>query len=70
MTNTYKTFCKQVLVDSGSLSLCISWKFVKENNLDILKLLFLIFCYNANGLTNKDKSIIEVIKINITIGDH
>jgi len=36
----------------------------------LYKLLFPITCYNADGFTNKDKSITEVIKINMTIGNH
>ena len=35
-TDTHKMFCKQALIDSGSMSSCISQKFVKENNLDTI----------------------------------
>jgi len=66
----HKTFCKQALVDSGSMSLCISQKFIKENNLDMIQLLFPITCYNTNGTANKNGSVIEVVKMNMTIGDH
>jgi len=69
-TDTYRTFYKQALVDSGSSSSCISRKFVKENLIDTHPLPFPITCYNADGSTNKDKSIIEVIEMNMTIGDH
>ena len=69
-TDTHKTFCKQALVDSGSTSSCISWKFIKENNLDTIQLPFPITCYNADGTTNKSNSVIEVIRMNMTIGDH
>jgi len=44
-TDTYRIFCKQVLVDSESSSSCISQKFVKENNINTCKLLFPITCY-------------------------
>ena len=65
-----RTFCKLALVDLGSLSSCISKKFVKENNLDTHKLPFPITCYNANSFTNKDGSVTEVIKMNMTIGNY
>ena len=42
MIDTHKIFCKQTLVDLGSISLCISQKFIKENNLDMVQLPFLI----------------------------
>ena len=68
--DTHRTFCKQALVDSESLISCISQKFVKENLINTYQLPFLITCYNANGSTNRDRSITEVVKINMTIGDH
>ena len=70
MTNTYRIFYKQALVDSGSSSSCISWKFIKENLIDTHLLPFSITCYNTDGSTNKDRSITEVVEINMTIGDH
>jgi len=69
-TDTYRTFYKQALVDSGSSSSCISRKFIKENLIDTRPLPFPIICYNANRLTNKDGSVTEVVEINMTIGDH
>jgi len=63
-------FCKQALINPGSLTSCISKKFVKENHIDTHKLLFPITCYNANGSTNKDGSVIEIVKMNMTISDH
>ena len=69
-TDTHKTFCKQALVNSGSMSSCISWKFIKENNLDTIQLPFPITCYNADGTANKSGSVTEVIRMNMTIGDH
>jgi len=63
-------FCKQALVDSGSASSCISQKFIKENNLNMIQLLFPITCYNAEGTANKSSSVTEVIRMNMTIGDH
>jgi len=45
-------------------------KFIKENNLDTIQLPFPITCYNADGTTNKNGSVTEVIKMNMTIGDH
>ena len=69
-TDTHKTFCKQPLVDSGSISSCISQKFIKENNLDTIQLPFLITCYNADGTANKNNNVTEVVKMNITIGNH
>ena len=68
--NTYRTFCKQALIDSESSSSCISQKFVKENNIDTYELLFPIICYNANGSANKDGSITEVVEMNMTMDDH
>jgi len=68
--DTYRTFYKQTLVNSGSSSSCISQKFVKENNINTCKLLFPIICYNANSSTNRDRSIIEVVEMNMTIGNH
>jgi len=68
--DTHRTFCKQALVDSESLISCISQKFVKENLINTHQLPFLITCYNANGSTNRDRSITEIVKINMTIGDH
>jgi len=69
-TDTHRTFCKQTLVNLGSLTSCISQKFVKENLINTCQLLFLITCYNANSSTNRDRSITEVIEINMTIDDH
>jgi len=69
-TDTYRTFYKQVLVDSGSSSSCISQKFVKENLIDIRLLLFPITYYNTDGSTNKDGSITKVVEMNMTISDH
>jgi len=69
-TDTYRTFYKQALVDSGSSSSCISRKFVKENLIDTHPLPFPIIYYNADGSTNKDGSITEVVEMNMTIGDH
>jgi len=63
-------FCKQALVDSGSSSSSISQKFMKENNIDIYKLLFPITCYNANGSTNKDGSFTKVVEMNMTIDNY
>jgi len=70
MTDTHRMFCKQALVDSGSFSFCISQKFVKENHIDTCKLPFPIICYNANGSTNRDGSVMEIVEMNMTIGDH
>ena len=70
ITDTYRTFYKQALVDSGSSSSCISQKFVKENLINTCLLPFLITCYNADGLTNKDRSITEVVEMNMTISNH
>ena len=69
-TDTHKMFCKQALIDSGSMSSCISQKFVKENNLDTIWLLFPITCYNTDRTTNKNGSVMEVARINMIIGDH
>jgi len=69
-TDTYRTFYKQALVDSGSSSSCISRKFVKENLIDTQPLPFPITCYNADGSTNKDGSVTEVVEMNMIIGDH
>ena len=69
-TDTYRTFYKQALVDSGSSSSCISRKFIKENLIDTHPLPFPIICYNADRSTNKDGSVTEVVKMNMTIGDH
>jgi len=69
-TDTHKTFCKQALIDSGSTSSCISWKFIEENNLNTIQLPFLITCYNADGTTNKNSSVTEVVRMSMTIGDH
>jgi len=69
-TDTYRTFYKQALVDSGSSSSCISWKFVKENLIDTCPLPFPITYYNTDGSTNKDRNITEVVEMNMTIGDH
>jgi len=68
--NIQRIFCKQALVDSESSSSCISQKFVKENNLNTCKLPFPITCYNADSSTNKDGSVMEVIKMNMTISNH
>jgi len=70
MTDTHRTFCKQALVNLGSLISCISRKFVKENLINTHQLLFPITCYNANSSTNRNRSVTEVIEINMTIGDH
>jgi len=69
-TDTHRTFYKQALVDSGSSSSCISQKFIKENLINTCQLPFPIICYNANSSTNKDGSVMEVVKINMTISDH
>jgi len=69
-TDTHRTFCKQALVDSGSLTSCISWKFIKENLINTRQLLFPITFYNADGSTNKDESVTEVTEMNMTISDH
>jgi len=63
-------FCKQALVDSGSSSSSISQKFLKENNIDIHKLLFPITCYNANSSTNRDRSFTKVVEMNMTIDNY
>jgi len=68
--DTYKISCKQALVNSGSMSLYISQKFIKENNLNTILLLFLIICYNTDRTANKKNSIMEIVKMNMTIGDH
>ena len=69
-TDTHKMFCKQALIDSESMSSCISQKFVKENNLDTIWLLFPITCYNTDRTTNKNGSVMEVARMNMIIGDH
>jgi len=69
-TDTHRMFCKQALVNSGSLTSCISQKFVKENLINTRQLLFPITCYNADGSTNRDGSITEVVEMNMTIGNH
>jgi len=43
---------------------------MKKNNLDTCKLLFPITCYNADGSTNKDGSITEVIEMHMTMSNH
>ena len=70
MTDTYRTFYKQALVNSESSSLCISWRFVKENLINTYLLPFSITYYNADGSTNKDGSVTEIMEMNMTIGDH
>ena len=69
-TDTYRTFYKRALVGLGSSSSCISRRFVKENLINTCLLLFPITYYNANGSTNKDGSVTEIIEMNMTIGDH
>jgi len=69
-TDIHKMFCKQTLIDLGNTSSCISQKFIKENNLNMIQLPFLITCYNADRTTNKSGSVTEVIRMNMTIGDH
>ena len=34
--DTHQTFYKQILVNLGNTSLCISQRFIKENNLNII----------------------------------
>jgi len=63
-------FCKQALVNSESLIFYISQKFVKENLINTCQLPFPITYYNANGSTNRDGSVTEVVEINMTISDH
>ena len=70
ITDTHKTFCKQALVNSGSTSSCISWKFIKKNNLDTIQLPFSITYYDADRTANKNSSVIEIVKMNMTISDH
>jgi len=69
-TNTHRTFCKQTLVNSGSSTSCISKRFIKENHINIYKLLFPITYYNADGSTNRDRSVTEIVEMNMTINDH
>jgi len=69
-TDTYRTFYKQALVDSESSSSCISQKFIKENLIDTCSLPFPITCYNTDRTTNKDRSVMEIVEMNMTIGDH
>ena len=68
--DTHRTFYKKALVDSGSSSSCISQKFIKENLINICQLPFPIICYNADGSTNKDGSVMKVIEMNMTISDY
>jgi len=68
--DTYRTFYKQALVNLGSSSSCISRKFIKENLIDTRPLPFPITYYNADGSTNKDRSVTKVVEMNMTIGDH
>jgi len=70
ITDTYRMFYKWALVDSGSSSSCISQRFVKENLINTRLLPFPITYYNADGSTNKDGSVMEIMEINMTIGDH
>ena len=70
MTDTHRMFCKQALVDSGSLTSYISKKFVKENHINTHKLPFPIIYYNTNSSTNRNKSVTEIVEINMTINDH
>jgi len=69
-TDTHRMFYKQALVDSGSSTSCISQKFIKENLINTCQLLFPITCYNANGSTNRDRSVKEVAEMNMTIGNY
>jgi len=69
-TNTHRTFCKQTLVNSESSTSCISKRFVKENHINIYKLPFPITYYNADGSTNRDGSVTEIVEMNMTIDDH
>jgi len=52
------------------LTSCISKKFVKENYINTHKLLFPITCYNTDGSTNRNRSITEIVEMNMTINDH
>ena len=70
MTGTHKIFCKQAIVNSGSTNSCLSWKFIKENNLNIIQLPFPITCYNTDRTTNKNGSVTEVVRMNMTIGNY
>ena len=63
-------FYKQALVDSGSSSSCISQRFIKKNLINTYPLPFPITCYNTDGSTNKDGSIMEIMEMNMTIGNH
>jgi len=36
----------------------------------MIQLLFPIICYNADGTTNKNGSVIEVVRMNMTISDY
>jgi len=36
----------------------------------MIQLPFPITCYNADGTTNKNGSVMEVVKMNMTIGGH
>jgi len=63
-------FYKKALIDSGYSSLCISQKFVQENHLKTHKIPLPITCYNADGSTNKNRSMTETIEMCMSIGDH
>ena len=58
-TDTHKTFHKQALVNSESTSSCISQKFIKENNLNMIQLPFPIICYNYHKRLLTDCDLVD-----------
>jgi len=68
--DTMKSFYKKTLINSECLSLCISKRFIEENQINTCKLPFPITCYNADRSTNQSGSITEYVEMIMSIEDH
>ena len=67
---TEEKFDVKALLDSGCMSSAISKRFVKEHQINTIKLPRAITATNANGTINAGGKITDMVQLKIKIQDH
>jgi hypothetical protein len=68
--NNWQELCADALLDSGCEGSCIDIDFIKNNKLDTTPLLRPLWVINADGSPNVDGPILEMVSLELRIGDH
>jgi hypothetical protein len=61
--DTAKSYNIKALLDTGCMSLCISWHFISEKGIETMRYVTPIACYNADSTENKARQITDFVEM-------